>query len=378
MRIGFNALGLDPSHKGGAESVFLNLVKGFELLGVSSDITYFCYPDIVETIKSFSPSSEIVVVACGNKTHLSRMDMLLTQTKVFHKLYKKYKLDVVLFANPDVGLFKYSIPTAVIPHDIQFVSRPEINKNKLQYYRNYYSYKIPFKAVDRIVCISDIDKQEIERCYPFTKSKTVKIYDPIDVSKTDVTINESKEDFILAVNIQYPHKNIVTLLRAFSLVAESRPDIRLKMAGAKNEYTNTLEELAKELKIDDKVDFLGFISKDYLDSLWSTARLYINPSLYEGFGMTSVESVLHGAPTLLSDLDVNREVTNDLCNYYSDLENPQSLAEEILKLLAVPFDKQKSVEMAYELVDRYCLKTISSEYLRMLHGLVGGDDAGKA
>ena len=367
MRIAFNALGLNPGHNGGAESVFLNLVKGFVANKVQHDLVFFCYPKMSGLIKAIYPDSECVVVSHPGKDSLSRFEMLKIQSFYFHRIYKKYDFDVILFANPDVGIFSYSVPTVVIPHDIQFVSRPEINRNKIQFYKNYFSYRIPFRIVDKIVCISDIDKREIESCYPFTSKKTVKIYDPIDISNDSIRVQADKEDHILAVNIQYPHKNIETLIRAFALISNEHPNLTLKLVGANNEHTKSLEILAEDLSIRDKVEFMGFISRELLDELWTSAKLYVNPSLYEGFGMTSVESILHGAPTLLSDIEVNHEVTDELCEFFGDIQNPQSLSIAIEHMLEMDYDVSKSKEKAERLVHKYCLENISKQYLDLLN-----------
>ena len=370
MKIAFNALGLNPGHNGGAESVFLNLVKGFAVNMFKDDLVFFCYPKMSELIKSIYPDSTCVVVSLQGKENLSRFEMLKIQSFYFHKIYREYDFDVILFANPDVGIFSYSVPTVVIPHDIQYVSRPEINRNRIQFYRNYFSYRVPFRIVDKIVCISDIDKREIENCYPFTNKKTVKIYDPIDISNDSIRIKADKDNYILAVNIQYPHKNIETLIRAFALISSKFPNLTLKLVGANNEYTKSLEGLAESLSIRDKVEFMGFISKELLDDLWSSAKLYVNPSLYEGFGMTSVESILHGAPTLLSDIEVNHEVTEGLCEYYDQIQNTHSLSAAIERMLEMDYNVLKSKEKAEVLVQKYCLENISKQYLNLLSDMV--------
>lgn len=370
MKIAFNALGLYPDHNGGAESVFLNLVKGFVQHGISKDVTYFCYPEMAARVHLLSPESTIEIVKHKDKNHLSRIDMLITQSFTFHRIYKSYKFDCILFANADIGLFRYSVPTIVIPHDIQFVSKPEKNKNKIQYFKNYISYRIAFTVANKIVAISDTDKNEIESCYPFAKNKVVKIYDPIDFSYDDISIFSDKANFIFAVNIQYPHKNIETLLEAFAIISNNHPDFTLKLAGAKNDYTNSLEKMASDLKLHGKVEFLGYISRQELIDLWSTARLYVNPSLYEGFGMTSVESILAGAPTLLGDLEVNREVTDNLADYYSSIDCTNDLVLAIEKMLNTKYDIIASRKKAEQLVEKYSIYNITKQYLSLIDSLM--------
>lgn len=366
IRICVNTLSFPPSHKGGVESVLFNLAKGFRILGYAKKITYFCYQNIGKLLKEITPESEIVIIKDMINEKHARISAQLVQTLKFHRLYEKYNFDVILFASSEVGLFKYKVPTLIIPHDIQNVSRPEMNKNKIMFYLHYFSYKISFKNMDRIIAISDVDKQEIEKYYPFAKNKIIKIYDPIDMAEKEIKHVENKQEYILAVNIQYEHKNIDTLIRAFSLFSKNHPRYKLYLAGAKNEYTNKLEELVKQLKLIEKVIFLGFIDKKQLVDYWSKAKLYINPSIFEGFGMTSVESIFYGAPTLLSDLAINREVTQGLCAYYDDIKNPKALAAAMENSINEPYDKEVYLNKTKMLLQKYNLKEISKQYLDVL------------
>lgn len=61
--------------------------------------------------------------------------------------------------------------------------------------------------------------------------------------------------------------------------------------------------------------------------------LYINPSLFEGFGMTAVEAMILKVPTLLSRVSANYEVTKGLCHYYEPADDVEALAAAILDFL---------------------------------------------
>lgn len=374
IKICVNALGFQPSHKGGVESVLLNLAKGFRIHGYARNITYFCYRNIGDLLRKITSESEIVIMENMIAEKKARTSAELVQTFIFHRLYRKYKFDVILFANAEVGLLKYKIPTIVIPHDIQSVSRPEINRNRLRYYMNYFSYKVSFHNMDRIIAISDVDKQEMEKHYPFAKKKIIKIYDPIDISEKEIKHVENKQEYIMTVNIQYEHKNIDTLIRAFSIFSKKNPMYKLYLAGAENEYTNKLHELVKQLQLSEKVIFLGFIDKKELVDYWSKARLYINPSIYEGFGMTSVESIFYGAPTLLSNLAINREVTQGLCAYYNDIQNPRALAAAMEKSINEPYDIQVYIHKAKILLKKYNPEEIARQYIETLTKLANKYD----
>ena len=82
--------------------------------------------------------------------------------------------------------------------------------------------------------------------------------------------------------------------------------------------------------------------------------------------MTSVESIFYGAPTLLSDLAINKEVTQGLCAYYDDIKNPKALAAAMENSINEPYDKEVYLNKTKILLQKYNLKEISKQYLDVL------------
>ena len=142
-------------------------------------------------------------------------------------------------------------------------------------------------------------------------------------------------------------------------------DMSLYLVGQESEWTQYLKGYVTKHNLNSKIHFLGFIPREELLSLWKKARLYVNPSLYEGFGMTSVEAVLLGVPTLLSNLPVNREVTQDLCYYFDNYKNADLLASQILNILKAPININELKENQKKLANRYDYKRISALYWKL-------------
>ncbi len=370
MKIGINALSLEPSHNGGAESVLLNLAKGFKKIGYGNNIVYFCYDKLAERLKEIAQDSEIIVVDYMGVAKHERTGVLKTQAKWFHKNYKKYQLDLILFANAGIGRGRYNVPAVIIPHDIQSVSRRESNSSFLKFLINYILFFDDFCKASKIVSISRDDESNIRKYFPVLKNKVVQIYNPLDVCYKEERFNVSREKYIFAVNIQYEHKNIITLIKAYEIIKHRIPEMKLYLAGAFNEYTKTLRKYVEDKKIDG-VHFLGFISKSDLESYWTKASIYVNPSLFEGFGMTSVESIIYGTPTLLSELAVNREVTDGLCYFYDDITNPDKLASQIISIINDNYDADSYREKSQKLAEKYSVSNIARQYVDLFENVSG-------
>lgn len=366
INIGVNCLSFDVRKKNGALEVLMNLSKGWGELGYDHYLTFFCYEEHAKQISVLCPKATIVKFKNKIVGKHRGLETIKVQTCLFHSVYKKYDLDMIFFTLTSIGWLKYDVPVALIPHDIQTVSHPENYfthsvKDRVEHLFNYLEYKRNFKISDKIIAISDFDKKEIEMHYPFTRNKIVKIYDPIGKEIPDV-INIHKMPYIIATNIQYKHKNIITLIKAFELFHRKKKQYILYLVGKESKATQELHDYISQHKLEECIKFLGYISDEELTRLWANASLYVNPSLYEGFGMTSVESLMMGAPTLLSDIQVHREVTDNLAFYFKNLYDYQELAEVIENIVDKPQREDVLNSNCMIMKKKYNYKKIAQQY----------------
>jgi glycosyltransferase involved in cell wall biosynthesis len=105
--------------------------------------------------------------------------------------------------------------------------------------------------------------------------------------------------YILFLGGITPLKNIGNLLRAFARVATSH-DVDLVLAGFKR--WSFEQELApiRELGLEDRVKYVGYVADEDLAALYSAAECLALPSWYEGFGIPIVEAMACGCPVVTS------------------------------------------------------------------------------
>jgi alpha-1,3-rhamnosyl/mannosyltransferase len=118
-----------------------------------------------------------------------------------------------------------------------------------------------------------------------------------------------ERDYILSVGVNKPHKNLVTLVKAFSKVG--RKDIQLVFAGPEDHRYPETRQTVSELGLIDRVVFLGPVSVKDLPALYAGASLFAFPSRYEGFGLPVVEAIACGAPVICSSASSLPEVAGD-------------------------------------------------------------------
>jgi glycosyltransferase involved in cell wall biosynthesis len=118
---------------------------------------------------------------------------------------------------------------------------------------------------------------------------------------------------ILCVAAMRPHKNQETLIRAATLLDQ---DTVVVLAGHAEPYELELKALTRELGLEERVRFVGYVSGAELEGLWSVAACAVFPTLGEGFGIPVLEALAHGVPVAASSLPVLQEVGGELPHFF--------------------------------------------------------------
>ena len=108
--------------------------------------------------------------------------------------------------------------------------------------------------------------------------------------------------FLLYVGTIEPRKNLLTLIRAYhDLLASSAHAPRLVMCGGRGWLCDEVFRLVEKLQLQDQVQFTGYVEDGDLPALYSSARAFVYPSSYEGFGLPPLEAMACGAPVIASN-----------------------------------------------------------------------------
>ncbi len=142
--------------------------------------------------------------------------------------------------------------------------------------------------------------------------------------------------FVLYVGDVNFNKNLPKLLEAMAIVARS-VECKLVMVGKSFRDTRLpeikeLSEKIRELKLKDKIIFPGYVSEEDKIALYSLAAVYVQPSIYEGFGLPIVEAMACGAPVVCGRNSSLIEVAGETA-IFADMADPDDLADKILKVL---------------------------------------------
>jgi len=140
----------------------------------------------------------------------------------------------------------------------------------------------------------------------------------------------------LFVGTLEPRKNLETLLVAWRDLRGDGGDggaPPLLVCGPRGWRARDLRRLLAEAESEGWLRYLGYVSPTELAALYRDAAVVALPSLYEGFGIPAVEALAAGAPLVLSDLPVLREVAGDAALYAPPLR-PDLWRDRLREVLA--------------------------------------------
>ena len=139
--------------------------------------------------------------------------------------------------------------------------------------------------------------------------------DPIaDAQLSRLLSDDSPETiWLLSVGSSIPRKRLDVLLRVFVQVRSQVANVRLLRIG--EALTPEQRELARQLGVESAVLELGFVSREILTAAFRRARLLLQTSDAEGFGLPPIEAMACGCQVISSDLPVLREVGGTAATY---------------------------------------------------------------
>ena len=131
-------------------------------------------------------------------------------------------------------------------------------------------------------------------------------------------------------------KNIDAVIKAVALLKHRNVECILQIVG-EGPLEPELASLARELAVEDRVEFLGRVSDASLTGIYAQASLFAMPSSKEGFGIVFLEAWLHGLPVICGTEDAAAEIVREGIDGFAvkpwDIE---TLAEKMAMLLAQP------------------------------------------
>ena len=235
-------------------------------------------------------------------------------------LAARHRSCVLLHLPAGLGPVRGSFPKVVTVHDAMPVRFPALFR---PWYRKYAAVVMPrvAQAARAVITGSHAAKQEIVEWLRVPPERVTvvpygvdPIFIPLDPEDDRVAVVQRRYSlpgqFALTVGSVEPRKNLPRLLEAVSIL-RARPgtsDITLIHVGAEGWRPEVVTAAVKTHRLDGAVRFLGYVPIDHLRVLYATARVFVYPSLWEGFGLPPLEAMACGCPVVTSRVSALPEV----------------------------------------------------------------------
>jgi glycosyltransferase involved in cell wall biosynthesis len=339
-KIGIDARFFGPEAKGLGRYV-QKLIQYLEKIDASSDRHYYIFLR-KEQFEKYIP-------VAGNFTKVLADYQWYTFEEQFkYPLFlNQYKLDLIHFCHFNVPLL-YRRPFVVTIHDLILLHYPTIRNTTL--HRYYYTVKLfayekvirsAARRAQRIITVSEFTSNDIVKNLFIPEEKLAVTLEGCEMNfsqelpANSLEIYEKykiKKPYLLYVGNAYPHKNLETLCRAFTIVLEKFSNLQLVLAGGKDFFYQRLEKYIEDNDLKNII-LTGYVNDFELEVIYRGAEAFVFPSLYEGFGLPPLEAMTKNIPVVSSDRTSMPEILGDAALYF-DPEDVSAMAIQLERLLS--------------------------------------------
>jgi len=256
----------------------------------------------------------------------------------FQGILRKFRCDVLhvphLFSSPQYIPCRY----VVTVHDLLDHFYPPPRESATRRALRFYFTRRVLRRAERIFAVSNSTRDDIGQLFHLPLDKVEVVYNAIDerfrrghASEADCQLIAGRYQvnypFLLYAGNIRPHKNVIRIIEAFSalkteLAREARfPDLKLIIIGDELSKHPDLRRAVVRSGVTNDVRFLGFVSIDVLRIFYDRAKVFVFPSLYEGFGLPPLEAMAHGTPVVTSNASSLPEVVGSA----AVLVNPENV-----------------------------------------------------
>jgi glycosyltransferase involved in cell wall biosynthesis len=256
----------------------------------------------------------------------------------FPRLWTHVRLSAEMAVRPPDVLF---VPSHVLPlihprrsvvtvHDLGHHYYPDAHMPRQRAYLEWstrYHVRQAARGRAHLLVDSQATEEDLVRIYGADPTRITVVHLGVDPACAPVRDPAALADarrkygipgpYLLYVGTLHPRKNLVRLIEAFAqILGSSDPDLYLVLAGKKGWLYGEIMGRIRALGLEQRVILPGFVEEKDLPALYSGARLFVMPSLYEGFCMPVLEAMACGAPVACSNVSSLPEVVGDAARLF--------------------------------------------------------------
>ena len=309
------------------------------------------------------------------KEALKRKKIISIFKEGFKSVYILYLKNTLLIKSM-VNCNSSIIISTRIDFTLKLIKNNEYNNIKIAeehiYHNNNTSYlnklnKV-LKHVDYLMPSSEYLTNYYKKLFTKYSYKIVTNNMPIE---TDKSISNLKNKIIISVGRLDKVKAFDELIKIFKKV--NNKDWKLVIVGDGPEYNN-LNNLIKELKLDNNVELVGFKTSDELNKLYKDSSIYIMTSIEESFGLVLLEASSHGLPIVAYSSALGaKEILSDNSGVLIDNRNESLMVKALKDLMNNPNQMKELQRQSLRLAIKYDYDSIKDKVIEFYKDVKSND-----
>jgi Glycosyltransferase len=231
--------------------------------------------------------------------------------------------------------------------------------------------RLTMRLPDGIVAISQKTRGDLIKCKVRPERIDV-IPVGIDLERIIKIAPAARTTDVLFAGRLIHEKRVDLLLNAIAIAKTEVPMISCAIVGDGPER-GTLEDLAARLGLDESVTFTGFVDQDVLTAHMKSSKVFVLPSVREGFGLVIIEANACKLPviSIRHEMSAARELVRDGVNgFLIGKISPREIAEAILKLVTDDALREQLAENGFEMSKKYAWSDISKSVISTYEKLI--------
>jgi glycosyltransferase involved in cell wall biosynthesis len=281
-------------------------------------------------------------------------------------LQERHRFDVV-FDNQSLswgllGIRAMGVPVVSVIHhplhidrEADFAIDPSlVKKIKRTLYFPLFMQERVARRLDRIVTVSEASRREIARHFRIAEKEVAVVHNGTDAERFRPVPGTPKEaDLLFVGRTEDRKKGVGTLLEALALLP---PHVKLKVVDGRIPDDGLVMRFVRRHGLEGRVilNRERMLSVDELVRQYSTARIAVVPSFFEGFGFPASEAMACGLPVIANAAGALPEVigTDGSAGRLVPPRDPAALAAAIREVLAEPERAERMGRAARARVER--------------------------
>jgi mannosylfructose-phosphate synthase len=389
---------LGRTDTGGQVVYVLELAKAISRLGIKVDIYTRWFEEDKRQIDPVPdcPNVNIIRIKAGPWEFIPKefiydilpelstnMINFIKQNKLNYDLYHGHYIDAGI-VTVDVAK-AFGKPSFFTAHSIGAWKKDQMGGDPVEMEKKFnFEHRIAeeiriFKAVNAQTVTSIVQLEKLEELYNYKASNIADIPPGVDIhtyhlpeQKDLKTETSLPKKYVFCISRIDTNKGHDFLLHAFDLVRKKIPDIDLVIGGGSPnpkqreiDLYQKMKDIIQEKGMDGRVQLIGYVADELMPIYYQQSEMFVLPSLFEPFGMTTQEAMACGKAVIASKFGGIRNVIEEGKNgLLVDPSNAEEFANAMIKLLEDPKKTSAIGTNAYQTVqDHFSWEAIANRFI---------------